>query len=104
MRRLQQWTSAIQPPDPQDKFVLDFDGWRFMSYPITVKSSLNQASPNPFSFTTQQQYWMHWGDHTVHYPIKLTGLMVYYGRKGINLTEMQPVRPTIRLKDLGTWE
>ncbi len=38
------------------------------------------------------------------YPIKLTALVVYYGRKGINLKEMEPLRPTIRLKDLGAWE
>ena len=100
----QQWLSAIQPPDPHDEFVLDFDGWRFMSYPITDKSSLNQSSPKMFSFTSERQYWMTWGHQTVQYPIKLTGLMVYYGRKGINLKEMEPVRPTIRLKDLGTWE
>jgi hypothetical protein len=66
---------------------ISFDGWCFLRFPIPQN---------------QDPQWLAtpWDGGTVAYPIKLTGLAVEMTRKSLDLTEMAPVRPVVRLKDL----
>jgi hypothetical protein len=74
---------------------LDFDGWCFMSFPISNDSPLAHIEASP---GTGQ--WQGIVNGHVDYPLKLTGIYVITYRQSLNLTRMAPVTKTIRFKNL----
>lgn len=77
---------------------LDFDGWCFMSFPLTDDSPLTHVEPFP---GTGQ--WQSNGDGRPDYPLKLTGIYVITHRQSLNLTKMMPVRTPLRFKDVSVF-
>lgn len=79
---------------------LNFDGWHFLQFPITSLSPVKVESPGQNGFQ-----WQHngAGNHRIDYPIKATAVAVSMSRKALNLLEMEPVSPVIRLKDLSAY-
>lgn len=81
---------------------IDFDGWCFMTFPLTNDSPFKHIEPAPGIGQWQHQD----GDGTLDYPLKFTGLYIETHRQSLNLTKMAPVKGHIRLKDLSVigWE
>ena len=76
---------------------LDFDGWCFMTFPLTNDSPFKHIEPG-----TGLGQWQHeGGDGKLDYPLKLTALFIETHRESVNLTKMEPVKGTIRLKDVS---
>ena len=75
---------------------IDFDGWCFVTFPLTNESPATQIEPGPGI-----GQWVHDGDGKLHYPLKLVGLQVVAYRQSLNLTRMEPVKGHIRLKDVA---
>src|SRR6185295_2007425 len=74
---------------------IDFDGWRYVSFPL------------PGNYPGEQYHWpasSQWrcdGDGIVHYPLTVKALIVELPEKTLHLTEFAPVpRPEIYLKRL----
>lgn len=76
---------------------LDFDGWCFMTFPLTNDSPLNHIEPARGIGQWQHQD----GDGQLDYPLKLTGLYIETHRQSLNLTKMAPVKGQIRLRDVS---
>lgn len=79
---------------------LNFDGWHFVQFPIERGSPIAVPSPG------QDRYqWQHdgTGNRRIDYPIKATALAVSMPRQALNLLEMEPVAPAIRLGGLGAY-
>lgn len=75
---------------------IDFDGWCFMSFPLTNDSPYNHIEP-----ARGIGQWQHQGgDGKLDYPLKFTGLFIETHRQSLNLTNMASVKGHIRLKDL----
>jgi hypothetical protein len=77
---------------------IDFDGWCFMTFPLTNDSPFIHIEPAPGLGQWQHQN----GDGKLDYPLKLTGLFIETHRQSLNLTKMAPVKGHIRLKDVST--
>lgn len=79
---------------------VNFDGWCFLRFPITDASPVKEITPGG----VDGQWVVEGGkDKKVAYPIKLTGLAVEMTRKSLELTEMTPVKPVLRFKDLSAY-
>lgn len=76
---------------------IDFDGWCFMSFPLTNDSPLKHIEPAAGIGQWQHQD----GDGKLDYPLTFTGLYIETHRQSLNLTKMAPVKAPIRLKDLS---
>jgi hypothetical protein len=76
---------------------IDFDGWCFMTIPLTNDSPFKHIEPAPGIGQWQHQG----GDGKLDYPLKFTGLYIETHRQSLNLTTMAPVKGHIRLKDLS---
>ena len=76
---------------------MDFDGWCFMTFPLTNDSPLNHIEPARGVGQWQHQA----GDGKLDYPLKFTGLFIETHRQSLNLTKMAPVKGHIRLKDVS---
>jgi hypothetical protein len=76
---------------------LDFDGWCFVTFPLTRGSPALQIEPG-----AGLGQWQGNLDNQLDYPLKLVGLVVQTHRQSLGLTRMQPVKGTIRLKDVST--
>ena len=76
---------------------MDFDGWCFMTFPLTNYSPLNHIEPARGIGQWQHQD----GDGKLDYPLKFTGLFIETHRQSLNLTKMTPVKGHIRLKDVS---
>jgi hypothetical protein len=75
---------------------LDFDGWCFMTFPLTSSSPYAHLEPGK-GFGQ----WKGNGDGKLDYPLKLSGLFAETHRSALNLTEMHPVRGKIRIKEVS---
>ncbi len=75
---------------------LDFDGWRFMSFPLTDDSPLKHVEPG-----SGFKQWKGRTDGQLDYPLKLTGIYVITHRQSLNLTKMMPVTKPLRFNDLS---
>jgi hypothetical protein len=73
---------------------IDFDGWCFISFPLTNDSPFNHIEPARGIGQWQREN----GDGKLDYPLKLTGLFIETHRQSLNLTHMAPVNGRIRLK------
>lgn len=76
---------------------IDFDGWCFMTFPLTNDSPFKHIEPAPGIGQWQHQG----GDGKLDYPLTFTGLFIETHRQSLNLTKMAPVTGHIRLKDLS---
>ncbi|HEY3900664.1 MAG TPA: hypothetical protein VGM54_18795 [Chthoniobacter sp.] len=75
---------------------IDFDGWCFVTFPLTRESPVLQIEPG-----AGLGQWQGNGDGKLDYPLKLVGLFVETHRQSLDLTRMAPVKGTIRLKDVS---
>jgi hypothetical protein len=76
---------------------IDFDGWCFVTFPLTNDSPVKHIEPGPGLGQWQHEK----GDGVLDYPLKLTGLFIQTSRQSVDLTRMAPVKQTIRLKDVS---
>lgn len=78
---------------------IDFDGWCFMPFPLTDDSPYKQIEPG---FGKGQ-----WkptggdGNGRLDPPLKLTALHIETHRQSVNLTKMEPVKRTLRIRDVS---
>ncbi len=82
--------------DPWQRSRINFEGWRYVNFPL------------PGNYPGEQYHWpyanqwRHTGDGIVHYPLKLTRLIVEMPQKVLHLREFEPVkRSEIYLRDLS---
>ncbi len=75
---------------------IDFDGWCFVTFPLTRESPALHIEPG-----AGLGQWQGNGDGKLDYPLKLVGLVVETHRQSLDLTRMQPVKGNIRLKDVS---
>jgi len=82
--------------DWANQSAIDFDGWCFVTFPLTRESPAAHIEPG-----SGLGQWQGDGDGKLDYPLKLTGLFVQTHRQSLDLTRMQPVTQPLRLKDLS---
>lgn len=95
----ERWISTIDSRDEEDwanQATIDFEGWCFLTYPLTDRSPFCHLEPN----AGLGQWTASGGDKRLDYPLKLVGIGVISHRASVNLTEMQPVTGTIRLQNV----
>lgn len=83
--------------DWADHSAIDFDGWCFVTFPLTNDSPIAELEPN----RGLGQWDRSGGDGKLDYPLKLVGLYVETHRQSLDLTQMKPVKSPIRLKDVS---
>ncbi|MBT3380565.1 MAG: hypothetical protein HN742_10435 [Lentisphaerae bacterium] len=83
--------------DYDGRVSVNFDGWHFLSFPITGKSPIPDLStgsvPNLWNTSDPER--------GVSYPIKVTGIAVALPPQALHLTEMERVRQVLRFRDLS---
>jgi hypothetical protein len=82
--------------DWANQTALDFDGWCFVTFPLTRESPAVQVEPG-----AGLGQWQGNINNQLDYPLKLVGLVVETRRQSLDLARMQPVKGTIRLKDVS---
>jgi hypothetical protein len=94
----ERWRSSkdLDGGDWGNQSALDFDGWCFVTFPLTRESPALQIEPG-----AGHGQWQGNGDGQLDYPLKLVGLVVQTHRQSLDLTRMQPVKGAIRLKDVS---
>jgi hypothetical protein len=94
----QRWRSSkdLDGGDWGNQAAIDFDGWCFLTFPLTRESPALQVEPG-----AGLGQWQGNVDGKLAYPLKLVGLFVETHRQSLDLTQMQPVKGTIRLKDVS---
>ena len=82
--------------DYDGRVSINFDGWHFLSFPITDKSPIPDLStghlPNLWNASEAGK--------EPRYPIRLTGIAVSLPPQALHLTEMERVRQVLRFRDL----
>lgn len=94
----ERWRSSkdLDGGDWGNQSAIDFDGWCFITFPLTRESPALQIEPG-----AGLGQWQGNGDGKLDYPLKLVGLFVETHRESLDLTQMQPVKGAIRLKDVS---
>jgi len=94
----ERWRSSndVDGGDWTNQAAIDFDGWCFVTFPLTNESPIRQIEPG-----AGLRQWQGNGDAKLDYPLKLVGLYVQTNRQSLNLTRMEPVKSRIRLKDVS---
>ncbi len=98
----ERWRSSKDFADGGDwanQSAIDFDGWCFVTFPLTNESPFKHVEP-----AAGLGQWQSNGDGKLDYPLKFTGLYIETHRQSLNLTKMAPVRGHIRLRDLSVIE
>lgn len=72
---------------------INFDGWRFLKYPIDGSSTELNISPS--------KRWGGGGAGDPVFPIRLRGFYVVVNRQALDPTEMREVPAVLRFKDIG---
>jgi hypothetical protein len=81
--------------DPWQRSRINFEGWRYVDFPLPGNYPGEQYH---WPYSNQ---WRHTGDGIVHYPMKLTRLIVEMPQKVLHMREFKAVpRPEIYLRDL----
>jgi hypothetical protein len=75
---------------------IDFDGWCFVTFPLTRESPARHIEPG-----AGIGQWQGKTGGILAYPLKLVGLYVQTHRQSLDLTQMKPVKGSIRLKDVS---
>lgn len=94
----ERWCSSkdLDGGDWANQSALDFDGWCFVTFPLTRESPARQIEPG-----AGIGQWQGNTDGILDYPLKLVGLYVQTHRQSLDLTQMKPVKGSIRLKDVS---
>jgi hypothetical protein len=85
--------------EPWGTTYIDFDGWCFVTLPLSDKSPARSR----FYYSSSALWTGNGGNGTIDYPIRIAGLTVEMKRKALDLAEMAPVAPAILLKDLSAY-
>lgn len=90
--------------DPPGTVSLNFDGWNFLRFPLTDRSSCDRILVD--SLATQWVVNDNQGTGTAKlaYPVKLTGFAVEVPRRILALTEMKPITQNVRFKGLSVFD
>lgn len=94
----ERWRSSkdLDGGDWGNQSAIDFDGWCFVTFPLTRESPARQIEPG-----AGLGQWQGNSDGKLDYPLKLVGLIVETHRQSLDLTRMAPVKGTIRLRDVS---
>lgn len=94
----ERWRSSkdLDGGDWGNQAAIDFDGWCFVTFPLTRESPARQVEPG-----AGIGQWQSKSGGTLTYPLKLVGLYVQTHRQSLDLTQMKPVKGNIRLKDVS---
>lgn len=94
----ERWRSSkdLDGGDWGNQSAIDFDGWCFVSFPLTRESPARHIEPG-----SGIGQWQGNTDGVLDYPLKLVGLCVQTHRQSLDLTQMKPVTGNIRLKGLS---
>jgi hypothetical protein len=94
----ERWRSSkdLDGGDWGNQSAIDFDGWCFVTFPLTKESPARHIEPGAGIGQWQGQT-----DGILDYPLKLVGLYVQTHRQSLDLTQMRPVKGNIRLKDVS---
>ena len=97
----ERWRSSkdFDGGDWANQSAIDFDGWCFVTFPLTRESPALHIEPG-----AGLGQWQGNSDGKLDYPLKFTGLYVETHRQSLNLTKMSPVKGRIRLQDLSVIE
>jgi hypothetical protein len=92
------WRSSkdLDGGDWGNQSAIDFDGWCFVTFPLTKESPARHIEPG-----AGIGQWQGKNDGILEYPLKLLGLYVQTHRQSLDLTQMKPVKGNIRLKDVS---
>jgi hypothetical protein len=94
----ERWRSSkdFDGGDWGNQSAIDFDGWCFVTFPLTRESPALHIEPG-----AGLGQWQGNIDGKLDYPLKLTGLCVQTHRQSLNLTTMEPVTQPLRFKDVS---
>ena len=94
----ERWRSSkdLDGGDWGNQSAIDFDGWCFVTFPLTRESPARHIEPG-----AGIGQWQGKTDGILDYPLKLVGLYVQTHRQSLDLTQMKPVKGNIRLKDVS---
>jgi hypothetical protein len=94
----ERWRSSkdLDGGDWGNQSAIDFDGWCFVTFPLTRESPVRQIEPG-----AGIGQWQSKTGGVPAYPLKLVGLYVQTHRQSLDLTQMKPVKGNIRLKDVS---
>jgi hypothetical protein len=96
--RGERWRSSkdLDGGDWGNQSAIDFDGWCFVTFPLTRESPARHIEPG-----AGIGQWQGKTDGNLAYPLKLVGLYVQTHRQSLDLTQMKPVKGNLRLKDVS---
>jgi hypothetical protein len=83
---------------------LNFDGWNFLRFPLTEKSSCDRILVDALATQWVLNDNQGLGSAKLVYPVKITGFAVDVPRQILALTEMKPVRQQIRIRNLSVFD
>ena len=94
----ERWCSSkdLDGGDWGNQATIDFDGWCFVTFPLTRESPARHIEPG-----AGIGQWQSNADSILDYPLKLVGLYVQTHRQSLDLTQMRAVKGNIRLKDVS---
>lgn len=94
----ERWRSSkdLDGGDWGNQATIDFDGWCFVTFPLTNESPARHIEPG-----AGIGQWQSKTAGTLAYPLKLVGLYVQTHRQSLDLTQMRAVQGNIRLKDVS---
>jgi hypothetical protein len=94
----ERWRSSkdLDGGDWSNQAAIDFDGWCFVTFPLTKESHARRIEPG-----AGIGQWQGNADGILDYPLKLVGLYAQTHRQSLELTQMKPVKGNIRLKDVS---
>ncbi len=94
----ERWRSSkdLDGGDWGNQATIDFDGWCFVTFPLTRESPARQIEPG-----AGIGQWQSKTGGVLTYPLKLVGLYVQTQRQSLDLTQMKPVQGNLRLKDVS---
>ncbi len=94
----ERWRSSkdLDGGDWGNQSAIDFDGWCFVTFPLTKESPARHIEPG-----AGIGQWQGKTGGVLAYPLKLVGLYVQTHRQSLDLTQMKPVKGNIRLKDVS---
>jgi hypothetical protein len=85
--------------EPWGTASIDFDGWCFVSLPLSEKSPVRSR----FYYGASTLWQNNGGNGVMDYPLRVTGVIVEMKRKALDLAEMAEVSPVVLLKDLSVY-
>lgn len=85
--------------DYDGRVSIDFDGWCFLSFPMTDASPIPDLSTGSVGNLWEASN----RSKPVTYPVKLVGVALSLPQQALHLTEMRPVKQVVRIKEAGAF-